>query len=232
MDSSNILNHCNMCETDDFDFRLQHPFSALVSGPSNSGKTYFVKTLMYNSEKMCSVKFDNFIYIYSCWQPLYDELMQVFDIKFIEGIPKSLNDEFLFPPHKKSLLILDDIMDNASSNTEVQRAFTQYTHHNSISTILIIQNLFFQGRSSRTISLNANYLIIFKNPRDKQQIGVLGRQMYPGEAKFFIEAYQDATKLPYGYLLIDYKAKTPERFRLRTDLLSSNPVVYIQRGRK
>ena len=94
MDSSNILNHCNMCETDDFDFRLQHPFSALVSGPSNSGKTYFVKTLMYNSEKMCSVKFDNFIYIYSCWQPLYDELMQLFDIKFIEGIPKSLNDEF------------------------------------------------------------------------------------------------------------------------------------------
>ena len=26
-----------------FDFRLQHPFSCVISGPSNSGKTFFVK---------------------------------------------------------------------------------------------------------------------------------------------------------------------------------------------
>ncbi|KAK1788695.1 hypothetical protein P4O66_002516 [Electrophorus voltai] len=31
-------------------------------------------------------------------------------------------------------------------------------------------NLFFQGKTSRTINLNTNYMILFKNPRDKSQI--------------------------------------------------------------
>jgi hypothetical protein len=219
-----------MCETDVFDYRLRHPFSGVVSGPSNSGKTFFVKTLMYNSDRMCSVKFDNFVYIYTSWQPLYDELLHTFDIKFIENIPKKLDDESLFPRDKRSLLILDDVMSQAACNSEVERVFTQYTHHNGISCLLLVQNLFFQGKSTRTIGLNTNYLIIFKNPRDKQQIGVLGRQMFPGNTKFFIEAYQDATERPYSYLLIDYKPQTPERFRLRTDLLSDYPAVYVQKG--
>jgi len=219
-----------MCETGVFDCRLQHPFSAVISGPSNSGKTFFVKTLMYNSDKMCSVKFDNYVYIYTCWQPLYDELLHAFDIKFIENIPKKLDDDSLFPPGKRSLLILDDVMGQAASNSEVEKIFTQYIHHKNMSCLLLIQNLFFQGKSTRTIGLNTNYLIIFKNPRDKQQIGVLGRQMFPGNTKFFIEAYQDATSLPFSYLLIDYKTQTPERFRLRTDLLSDYPVVYVQKG--
>ena len=31
-----------------FDPRLQHPFSMVVAGPSNTGKTYFVKTVIEN----------------------------------------------------------------------------------------------------------------------------------------------------------------------------------------
>ena len=58
-----------------FDARLQHPFSLIVSGPSNSGKTYFVKTLIENVEKVISQKIENIVYIYSCWQPLYDDLV-------------------------------------------------------------------------------------------------------------------------------------------------------------
>ena len=34
-----------------FDFRLQHPFSCVISGPSNSGKTFFVKMLIANADK-------------------------------------------------------------------------------------------------------------------------------------------------------------------------------------
>lgn len=232
MDSNNIVDYCNMDDVEDFDFRLRHPFGAILSGPSCSGKTYFVKTLMYNSHKMCSVKFDRYVFIYGCWQPIYDELMRVFDIKFIDGIPETLNDDSLFPDNKKTLLVIDDLMDHASSNPEVARLFTQYIHHKSISVLFLIQNLYFQGKGTRTISLNASYLIIFKNPRDKHQISFLGRQMYPGESKFFIEAYKDATGIPYGYLLIDYKTDTPEKFRLRTDLLSDCPVVYVQKRKR
>ncbi len=212
-----------------FDFRLQFPCSAVISGPSSSGKTVFVKKLLCNADKVINVKIENIVFLYSCWQPLYDELSALFDIKFIEGIPKSLTDENLLPPDKKSILICDDLMEVAYSNDELTRAFTKYVHHKSFSIILITQNLFFQGKTSRTITLNTQYIILYKSPRDAMQIMVLGRQIFPGNTKYFMECYQDATNQPFGLLMIDFKAKTPERFRLRSGLFSDHQVVYVQK---
>lgn len=215
-----------------FDGRLQHPFSMVVSGPSNCGKTFFVKNVIENISRLISHSVDNVVYIYSCWQPLYNQLLQIRDINFVNGLPESLCDDVLLPPDKNNLLIIDDLMNDASNNVEVQNVFTKYVHHRNLSCLYLVQNLFVQGKSSRTISLNTNYLVLFKNPRDKYQITLLGRQMFPGNAKYFLEAFNDATAAPYGYLLIDYKAKTPDYLRLRTDLLSDQPVVYIPKKLK
>ncbi len=127
----------------------------------------------------------------------------------MQGIPESLNDDDLLPVTKPNLLIVDDLMQQASANSELQRVFSQYVHHRNLSAIYIVQNLFVQGKSSRTISLNANYMILFKNPRDVNQVAMLGRQMYPGNTKYFMECYHDAVNQPFGYIMIDYKAKLP-----------------------
>ena len=41
-----------------FDFRLQHPFSCVISGPSNLGKTFFVKIrtkrFLIKSKTLCT----------------------------------------------------------------------------------------------------------------------------------------------------------------------------------
>lgn len=215
-----------------FDGRLQHPFSLVVSGPSNSGKTFFVKDVVENASRAISHKIDNIVYIYSCWQPLYDQLLRIRDINFVNGIPDSLCDDSLLPPEKNNLLVIDDQMQSACDNVEVQNVFTKYVHHRNLSCIYIVQNLFIQGKASRTISLNTNYLVLFKNPRDKCQIALLGRQMFPGNTKYFLEAFNDATSPAYGYLLIDYKAKTPDHLRLRTALLSEQPAVYIPKKQR
>jgi len=81
-------------------------------------------------------------------------------------------------------------------------------------------------KQSRTMSLNSHYIIVFKNARDAMQIATLARQMYPGQAKFLVEAFQDATKKPYGYLLIDLKATTIDRYRIRTNIFPDE-VQYV-----
>jgi UDP-N-acetyl-D-mannosaminuronic acid transferase (WecB/TagA/CpsF family) len=43
----------------------------------------------------------------------------------------------------------------------------------------IVQNLFHRGKHHRTISLNAHYMVLFKNQRDVSQIMALAHQMYP-----------------------------------------------------
>jgi len=94
-------------------------------------------------------------------------------VTFVKGVP-----EFENPENVPTLIVLDYLMDSAYS-TKVSHSFTKGSHHRNISHVLITQNLFHQGPSSRDISLNSNYIVVFKNPRDKTQIVHLARQVYP-----------------------------------------------------
>jgi hypothetical protein len=73
--------------------------------------------------------------------------------------------------------VLDDLIDSAYS-TKVSQLFTKGSHHRNISVVLITQNFFHQGPASSDISLNGNYMLAFKNTRDKTQIVHLARQVY------------------------------------------------------
>ena len=64
------------------------------------------------------------------------------------------------------------------------------------------------------MSLNSQYLVLFNNPTDQQQVLVLAGQMYPGESEKFLSTYRMATSKPFGYLLIDLKPDTPNDKRL------------------
>ena len=90
-----------------------------------------------------------------------------------------------------------------------------------------MQNLFPKNKESRTISLNSQYIVVFKNPRDVSQMTTLAKQMYPGRVKFVQEAFVDATSTPYGYDLVDLKQDTPEDLRLRTSILPDDAVQYV-----
>ena len=71
------------------------------------------------------------------------------------------------------LIILDDLLNDAYCK-EVCDLFTKGSHQRNISVILITRNLFHQGRYCRNISLNAKYLVVLKNVRDKKSVHVLG----------------------------------------------------------
>ena len=45
--------------------------------------------------------------------------------------------------------------------------------------------------------------------RDESQVLNLGKQLYPGSSKGFMEAYEDSTSKLYGYLVVDCDPKSP-----------------------
>jgi len=162
---------------------------------------------------------------YTEWQKAYDDvLIKTSTVKFIEGLPsfEELKDDKLIP----KLLILDDMMQEMKSDSRLNELFTRGSHHWNLSIIHIVQNLFFDG--IRTSRINAQYLILMKNPSDRLQIKNLGRQLFPG-SKHFEEAFTDATSKPYGYLLIDLTQTIPENMRLRSNIFPDKDemVVYI-----
>ena len=101
------------------------------------------------------------------------------DVSFVKGIPELEN-----PENLPTLIVLHDFMISAYS-TKVSELFTKGSQHRNISLVLNTQNAFHQSPSSRDITLNSKYIVVFKIPRDKTQIVHLATQVYPENISSF-----------------------------------------------
>lgn len=131
------------------DPRLVHPFTSVVAGPTECGKTYFVTKLLANAASMIAPPPEKIVWYYGEWQDMYSTIRGV---EFIEGLPDVKD----LP--KKTLVVIDDLM--AETDDRVTKLFTKASHHRDISVVYIVQDLFSKNREHRSISLNAHYLII------------------------------------------------------------------------
>ena len=78
----------------------------------------------------------------------------------------------------------------------------------------------FEGK--KNINLNMQYIILFKNPHDQQQVAHLARQMYPNNLHLFLDVFCYATKEPYRYLLVNLKQDTANGDRLRKNIIKGS----------
>ena len=199
----------------DFYFHFEHPFTCVISGPTMSGKSVFVKNLIRLKENRIRPCPSKVHYYFSEWQPLFDS-MKTF-VEFKKGLP----DLDTYNGKDSVLVIIDDLM--FESNNKIGNFFTKGSHHKNLSVIFISQNLFNSNKDQRTINLNSQYLVIFKNPRDILQIQFLGRSILGRNAYEFEQAYREATSKPHGYLLVNLKQNTPDQFRYMTHVLDDHP---------
>jgi hypothetical protein len=123
-------------------------------------------------------------------------------------------------------------MTEVTNSTEMQKMFTQYSHHMNISVIFISHNLYYGGKFGKTINLNCHYIVLFKNP-NLSQIRILGQQIFPGNNKILMEAYTDAMNDKYGYLFVDLHPSCRDSdLILRTHILPPDDVIiYIDKKR-
>ena len=207
--------------------RFVHPSTHLIAGPTCSGKTLFVKRIIM--EDMIEAPPARKVWIYSEWQESYSELKESNpEIEFLTSIDESLYESF--DPHVTNLLVIDDKMSNKRDSSQISHYFTEGSHHRNLTIIYIVQNLFDKGKEHRTVSLNSQYITLFRNPRDRLQISILARQMYSQDHKFMIESYFDAIKEAFSYLLVDLRPDTPDNYRLRAHIFPSESTdVYIKK---
>jgi len=207
---------------------FQHPFTCTIAGPSRSGKTVFVQKLLQACELYIEPAPARVVWVYGV--PNEAQMKRIQDstpnyaIQFTDQIPGM--DEFSV--EESTLLIIDDMMHDAGKSKVVADLFTKGSHHRNVSVILILQNLFHQGNRMRDIHLNANYLVLFNNPRDKSQIKHLARQSFPDYKNFLVDAYSKACSKPHGYLVLDFTVSTPADHRVSTGIFPPDIVrVFI-----
>jgi hypothetical protein len=125
-------------------------------------------------------------------------------------------------------IICDDRAHEA--NEDILNIFNVLVHHNEINFIYITQSLFWKNKYSRDISLGSNYIVLFKNPRDKMDIANFAKQYAPGSNKLIRDIYTEATEKPYSYLMFDLRQETPKHLRLLSNYFYENgspPTVYL-----
>lgn len=201
--------------------KFKHSATYLLSGPTGSGKTTFIKQFLAERNTLIDTPIEEVIYCLPEDQTIDDTVPFT---RLHRGVPEIS----MFADLRPRIVILDDLLSSVDSN--VVELFTRGSHHYNLSVIFIVQNLFSKNKGCRDISLNSHYIFLMKNPRDRQQINTLARQISPENSRFICEAYSDATDKPYGYLLLDLHQTTPEQYRVRTNIfLTEYPrnIVYI-----
>lgn len=194
---------------------LVHPFTMIIAGPSNSGKIAFTKSLLRTND-LFSVEFDSIIWCYS----EAGSADRSPNVVYNKGLPS----EDVYDG-KPKLVILDDFMHE--TNDIAAKLYTKLSYHRNVSVIMMTHNLFPENKNVRDILLNNNYLVAFRNPRDRAQVSHLGKQLFPENTNYFCKSFANATSKPHGYLFIDMNKDTPDDQRLKTEIFHKYPVVYV-----
>ena len=127
-----------------------------------------------------------------------------------------------------TLVLLDDCY-QALEGDDLATLFAETVHHLNMSIVLILQTLFnTRSKSMRIISINTQYLILFKMNRDLSQIMSLGMQVRPYDPSYIVKAYLSATRSNYNYLLMDFSSRQNPALRLRSRIfLDEQPMIVF-----
>ena len=175
--------------------KLASPFRLIVAGGSGSGKTELVKRMI---KEDLSKRFKDIHYCY----PNY-----LTDIPADFSVPVQYNAGLLSKSELKdildgSLIIIDDLMMESAANEDVAKLFTVVARKRNISVILLVQNIYQQGKYFRNIRLNATGIIMFKfragRDVNKRLLRDLGLQ-----DMISVDQLDRALSKKYSYILFD-----------------------------
>ena len=141
-----------------------------VCGPSCCGKTELIFQMLLRNTFY--PKFKSFYYFYQHEQPKFSSIERNLNIFFT----KSSGFDFI-SQLENCLLVFADSCEEIFNDKEFSKLATAGRHRN-FTVIYVKHNLFQQSKWSRTIDLKTTHIILFKSPRDIQQITYIGKQLY------------------------------------------------------
>lgn len=170
------------------------------------------------------------IIVYEHYQPIYDKIVSSVKKLYPEckvssywGWPEEVMKcagTWEIPSDTQSLLIVDDCMEKLNRSEALAAICRGRSHHDSISVIIITQDLSLTGQEFRGAIRNMHYIILTQGNSDLLQ--TLQRRLYPYSRGFLQGAFEvcrKECKTRYPYLVIDSTVGVPRHLSVKTGLL-------------
>ena len=206
-----------------FDIRLKKNFKLFLSGPSGSGKTTFIIDLIRNVKEIAKDPPEMIIYYFKEWQSKFDDLSNKLNVQFFKEHDMII--EQVSQLTGSALVIFDDMLNSQNLKT-IAKLYTVHGRHLDLSLAFLSQRLFKNDEFFRQISQNSDYMIIFKNPRNYQEIRNLAGQITPGTYEL-TKIYAHATRNPYSYLFINLTQEAVPQLKYLSELFFNLGIVKI-----
>lgn len=206
-----------------YDVRFPRGSTHLMVGASGSGKTVRTDRILRLKDEIMQEgsAIRNIVFFYSAWQPIYEELKKDGIVtKWINKMPSKA--EFIeavrfYKDRGGSVVVIDDFMQEVGQ--DMCDIVCVCSRHYNTTTFILFQNLFLADKFARTISRNVRFLHLHKTPRDSSQVRCLASQLSPGNFRWIVDAFTEATRQPYSCFLFDFSQDCPEELRYRSNYL-------------
>ena len=212
------------------DGRLKCPFSMIVAGSSQCGKTTFCLELLKQRDDLLDTKIDKIIWISGRANARDNviENLSTSHVMFLDALPENFDNLFDVYRGQNLVIVFDDLMEQTARSEQVLNLFIKDCHHRNISLILCMQDIFFgSGGFRKTFLRNANYLALFSSPMDMGVVDAIARKVMPRRLTLFFRIFESATSSEdYGHLFISGHPKTHPRIKFRSRLLQPVQFVY------
>ena len=208
-----------------YPWHMTFPENFLICGSSGSGKSTFLENLLA-TPSIWTGPIDKVIYCYGIQTSTVENFAKHRpDISLIQGLPRNLSQpREMFSPQQNNVLVFDDL----SSETQNCRDFTNMlirgSRHCNCTMISLEHFLLADSRERRLQSPHWHQMCLFKNQRCAHQIAAVARQSAIAHPKLIQKAYAEATAVPHGYLILDFRNETPAEMRLITNVFSEKGI--------
>ena len=204
---------------------LLAPYVMYVAGPPLSGKSQLVMGIFDKKHYLIDPPPDHIVWFYGEETAQMEELSNR-GYEIVKGLPATEDFEQDIFPGKNNLFVFDDLMEASGKSKGMTDLITKKCHHQNVSVIHIVQDLFHGGPERKTILRSAHYIVLFRSPLDQTVIQTVGSRVLPYHRQTFMQIYQRATEKACGYLFLDGSNKSHPDLRFRTDLLAPVQTIY------
>ena len=153
-----------------------HCFLSVI-GPGGCDNNRLVSRILLNQKIIFKPSFEKILYFYKHFQTEYESLLlgctcRKVSIEFHQGLQWTAVDRSE-AEKLTTLVVIDDLYQDACEDETFLNLVVAGRHRN-IHLMTLRRNIYQPAKNSKTINLNVTQMILFKGPRDVEQIGVLG----------------------------------------------------------